>query len=97
MKKILVIFAFLISISAVAAERDEAAVGLDVIHVVSAQPCNYWTTIRDASGRYAYACANHPMSVSIADAYDIQRILNTLYQRVADLEKRIAELEKQPK
>jgi hypothetical protein len=84
-----------------AAELADAPSTSAFIHTTSAAPCTYWTTIKDANGMFVYACYQRPMTVQIPDAYDVQRAIGTLENtitalqtKIADLERRLTELEK---
>lgn len=62
------------------------------IPTTTIQPCDYWQT-DSSSGSFNYVCAYRPYRIRIVEANHIQNIVNTLEQRIAELETRIANLE----
>lgn len=54
------------------------------------QPCDYWLYEPTSSN---YLCAYRPQRIQIVEATDVQNLVSTLEQRIADLEARIAKLE----
>ncbi|MCM2276984.1 MAG: prefoldin subunit [Oligoflexia bacterium] len=60
----------------------------------SISACNYWMSIRDQNGMIAYACSGYPMSVDVPEHMDVEQVITRLENRVAELEARLAALEK---
>ena len=55
--------------------------------------CDWWTSVQGNNG-YAYGCANYPQRIVIPDAYDVANELKAADAKIAELERRVAELEK---
>ena len=55
--------------------------------------CDWWTSVQGNTG-FAYGCATYPQRIVIPDGYDVSNALKAADAKIADLERRVAELEK---
>lgn len=64
------------------------------------QACSSWSYINAGAGNFGYVCSSYPGLVSVPEVHTtvdaINEVEKTLLDKIAQLEARIAELEKKP-
>lgn len=68
----------------------QAEVGHADILAYSIAPCSFWMS----GGGNGFVCTNFPPTIHVPQAESVASTIRTQNARIADLEKRIAELEK---
>ena len=93
MKTLQITIAFIVLFGAALASAEE---NRNVLYGQDVYNCSSWTMIHGSNNSFGgYGCMSYPSRVSVPDLYSTNNTIQDLYNKIRDLEARIAKLEQQ--